>query len=115
VRPRVAIRPPIVPAAPEPTLAVRGHAANGSAAALILESTGVCFVAADRSGRRRVRRFTIPEVFAIEEQRSGAATQLTLIAATTTIVICDVEMAQAWSFCRALRARVLRGVRGGGS
>jgi hypothetical protein len=85
---------------------VRGHVENGSAAAVILESTGICIVSADRSGRRRVRRFTIPEVFAIEEHRGGQTASLALITATATIAIHDVEMAQAWSFSRELRARI---------
>jgi hypothetical protein len=107
MRQRVGIPLPIVPKAPDQTIAVRGHVPNGSAAALILEPTGVCIVSADRSGRRRVRRFTIPEILVVEDRRHPHGTELVIVTATTDITVVDVDIAQAWAFCREARRRIL--------
>lgn len=107
VRPRVGIPLPIVPKEPDRTIAVRGHVRNGSAAALILEPTGVCVVSADRSGRRRVRRFTIPEIATVEEHRMSHSSELVIVTMTTEITVVDVDIAQAWTFCREVRQRIL--------
>lgn len=103
LRPRVAPSTPVFATQPERTIAVRGHVRNGSAAALILEPDCVCVVSADRSGRRRVRRFTVPEVLAVEEHRGQLGSEILLVTASTTVSIVDVETAQAWTFCRELR------------
>ena len=108
LRQRVGIPLPVVPEAPEQTIAVRGHVRNGSAAALILEPTGLCVVSADRSRRRRVRRFTIPEIIAVEEHRLAHSSELVITTATTEITVVDVDIAQAWAFCREVRDRILR-------
>lgn len=108
VRPRVAPPLPIVPAEPDPTVAVRGHVRNGSAAALIVGPAGVSVVFADRSRRRRVRRFTIAEILAVEEHRGECSSELLLVTATTTIAVCDVDVAQGWAFCREVRNLILR-------
>lgn len=108
VRPRVARPLPIVPAEPDSTVAVRGHVRNGSAAALIVGPTGVSVVFADRSRRRRVRRFSVAEILAVEEHRGERSSELLLVTATTTIAVCDVDVAQAWAFCRELRHLILR-------
>jgi hypothetical protein len=107
LRPRAGIPLPVVPREPEPTISVRGHVRNGSAAALILEPTGLCVVSADRSRRRRVRRFTIPEIFAVEEHRLAHSAELVIVTATTEIAVVDVDTAQAWAFCREVRQRML--------
>ena len=108
-RPRVGIPFPVVPEAPDRTIAVRGHVRNGSAAAVILEPTGVCVVSADRSRRRRVRRFTIPEILSVEEQRMARSAELIIVTTTTEITVVDVDIAQAWAFCREVRERILNG------
>ena len=108
VRRRVGIPFPVVPEAPERTIAVRGHVRNGSAAAVILEPTGVCVVSADRSRRRRVRRFTIPEILAVEEHRMAHSAELVIVTTTTEIAVVDVDIAQAWTFCREVRERILQ-------
>jgi glutamate dehydrogenase/leucine dehydrogenase len=108
-RPRVGIPFPVVPEVPERTIAVRGHVRNGSAAAVILEPTGVCVVSADRSRRRRVRRFTIPEILSVEEQRMERSAELIIVTTTTEITVVDVDIAQAWAFCREVRERILSG------
>jgi hypothetical protein len=107
IRPRVAIPSPVVPPASDRTIAVRGHLPNGSAAALIVEPTGVCVVSADRSRRRRVRRFTLREILAVEEHRMAKSSELVLVTGTTTIAVVDVDIAQAWAFCRELRQLIL--------
>jgi hypothetical protein len=109
VRRREGIPFPVVPEAPERTLAVRGHVRNGSAAALILEPTGVCVVSADRSRRCRVRRFTIPEIVAVEEHRMAHSAELVIMTTTMEIAVVDVDIAQAWAFCREVRERILQG------
>ena len=106
-RPRVSIASPIVPVPHDRTIAVRGHVRNGSAAALIVEPTGVCVVSADRSRRRRVRRFTIREILAVEEHRLARSAELVIVTATTTISVVDVDIAQAWAFCREVRQLIL--------
>jgi hypothetical protein len=106
-RPRVAIPSPIVPVGVDRTIAVRGHVRSGSAAALIVEPTGVCVVSADRSRRRRVRRFTIREILAVEEHRLATSSELVIVTATTTIAVVDVDIAQAWAFCREVRQLIL--------
>jgi hypothetical protein len=103
LRPRVARPAPVVPVPSPRTLAVRGHLQNGSAAAVILEPTCVCVVSADRLRRRRVQRFTIPEILAVEEHRNTRSTELVIITATTEISVMDVDIAQAWTLCRELR------------
>lgn len=108
IRPRVGIPFPVVPEVPERTIAVRGHVRNGSAAAVILEPTGVCVVSADRSRRRRVRRFTIPEILAVEEHRMAQSAELVIVTTTTEIAVVDVDIAQAWTFCREVRERILQ-------
>jgi hypothetical protein len=109
MRPRAGIPFPVVPEEPETTFAVRGHVRNGSAAALILEPTGLCVVSADRSRRRRVRRFTIPEIVAVEEHRSEHSAELLIVTTTTEIAVVDVDIAQAWTFCREVRDRIVQG------
>ena len=112
--PQVAIRPkegipfPVVPEVPDRTIAVRGHVPNGSAAAVILEPTGVCVVSADRSRRRRVRRFTIPEILSVEEHRMPHSAELVIVTTTTEMTVVDVDIAQAWAFCREVRERILQ-------
>lgn len=106
-RQREGIPLPVVPKAPDQTIAVRGHVHNGSAAALILEPTGVCVVSADRSRRRRVRRFTIPEILVVEQHRHARGAELVIVTTTTDITIVDVDIAQAWAFCREVRRRIL--------
>ena len=108
LRRRAGIPLPVVPEAPEQTIAVRGHVRNGSAAALILEPTGLCVVSADRSRRRRVRRFTIQEVIAVDEHRLARSSELVIMTATTEITVVDVDIAQAWAFCREVRDRILQ-------
>jgi hypothetical protein len=108
VRPRVARPLPIVPAEPDTTVAVRGHVRNGSAAALIVGPAGVSVVFADRSRRRRVRSFPIAEILAVEEHRGERSSELLIVTATTTIAVCDVDVAQAWTFCREVRHLILR-------
>jgi hypothetical protein len=116
LRPRVARTAPVFIAPQAHTVAVRGQVRNGSAAALIAEPTGVCVVSADRSGRRRVRRFTIPEVLSVEEHRSGQSSELVLVTATTVLAVTDVDIAQGWAFCREVRSLILgsRGKAGAG-
>jgi hypothetical protein len=75
---------------------------------LILEPTGLCVVAADRSRRRRVRRFTIPEILAVEDHRMSHSAELVIVTTTTEIVVGDVDIAQAWAFCREVRDRILQ-------
>jgi hypothetical protein len=108
VRPRVGIPFPVVKEVPDRTIAVRGHVGNGSAAAVILEPTGVCVVSADRSRRRRVRRFTIPEILAVEERRMAHSAELVIVTTTTEVTVVDVDIAQAWTFCREVRERILQ-------
>jgi hypothetical protein len=107
LRPRVAKAVPVVPQPLPSTIAVRGHVRNGSAAALIVEPGGICLVSADRSRRRRVRRFGIDEVLAVEEHRTAQSTELVVVTATTVISVVDVDIAQAWTFCRELRELIL--------
>jgi hypothetical protein len=107
VRPRVAPPAPVVPAPASRTVAVRGHVRNGSAAALLVEPSGVCIVSADRSRRRRLRRFAISQILAIEEHRRERSSELVLLTSTTEIVVMDVDIAQAWTFCRELRGLIL--------
>jgi hypothetical protein len=107
VRPRVAPPAPVVPPLASRTVAVRGHVRNGSAAALLLEPGGVCIVSADRSRRRRVRRFAISQILAIEENRKERSSELVLLTSTTEIVVMDVDIGQAWTFCREVRRSIL--------
>lgn len=109
VRPRAVKPAPVFPPPSPRAIAVRGHVSNGSAAALILDPTGVCLVSADRSGRRRVRRFTLPEILAVEERRLTRSSELTVLTASTSICVVDVDIAQAWSFVRELREAILKG------
>jgi hypothetical protein len=104
---RVARAAAVVPAPAPRTIAVRGHAPNGSAAALILEPAGVCIVTADRSRRRRVRRFSLAEVLVVEEHRLGRRSELVIVTAGGAITVVDVDVAQAWTFCRELRHLIL--------
>jgi|SRR5687767_1464518 len=108
LRSRMAKPAAIMPAPTVRTIAVRGHVRNGSAAAVILEPTAVCVVSADRLRRRRVQRFTIPEILAVEEHRTARGTELTILTATTEIAVMDVDIAQAWAFCRDLRDLILK-------
>ena len=103
VRPRVAGHLPVYRPEPDKTVAARGQLRTGTPAALIAGRTGVTLVAADRVGRRRVRRFTIPEVLVVEELRAGNVCELQLVTTTTTLNVTGVEAAQAWAFCRELR------------
>ena len=103
IRPRMAPPLTVIPAPSTRTVAVRGHVENGSAAALILEPSAVCLVSADRSRRRRVRRFTLAEILAVEEHRGRSSTELMLVTATGALRVFDVDIAQAWLFCRELR------------
>jgi hypothetical protein len=96
---------------PAATQAVRGHLRNGSAAAAILEPASICLVSADRAGRRRVRRYDVAEVLAVDEHRTGAGTELTILTGHGSMTIVDVEVGQAWMFCRALRQLILAGSR----
>jgi hypothetical protein len=98
---------PVVPEVLDRTIAVRGHVRNGSAAAVILEPTGICVVSADRSRRRRVRRFTIPEILSVEEHRMAHSAELVIVTTTTEMTVVDVDIAQAWAFCREVRERIL--------
>ena len=107
LKPRLAPSAVVVPAPASRTIAVRGHVRSGSAAALIVEPQGVCIVAADRSRRRRVRRFGIREVLAVEENRRESSTELVLLTSSTEIVVMDVDIAQAWTFGRELRQLIL--------
>jgi hypothetical protein len=109
LRPRIAKPSPVVPRPPARTFAVRGRASNGSAAALILEPGAVSIVAADRSGRLRVRRFTIAEVLCVEEHRLARSSDVTIVTASGAISIADVDIAQAWTFCRESRLAIWKG------
>ena len=104
-RPRVS-RPSPVLVAPPQTVAVRGHLQNGCAAALIAAPSGVCFISADRGGRRRVRRFTLSELLGVEEHRGGRTADVVLLTATATIEMTGADIAQSWYFCRELRALI---------
>lgn len=106
LRPRVAKPSPVVPPEPDRTIAARGHLRAGNAAALIAAPTGVTLVSADRNGRRRVRRFTIPEILVVEEHRIGNTCELQLVTSTTTFCVVGVEARQAWAFCRELRSLI---------
>lgn len=103
VRPRVAGHLPVYRPEPDRTVAARGQLRTGAAAALIAGPTGVTLVAADRAGRRRMRRFTVPEVLVVEEHRTGNVCELQLVTATTALCVAGVEAAQSWAFCRELR------------
>ena len=94
VRPRAAVPSPVFTPLPDKTIAVRGHVRHGGAAALIVDPAGVCVVSADRSGRRRVRRFAVREILAVEEHRSARSTELVLVTAHTTLAVVDVDIAQ---------------------
>jgi hypothetical protein len=111
MRPRVATRSLLLIPSQERTRAVRGHLPTGSAVALILEPAAICLVSADRARRRRVRRFAIPEVMSVEEHRMSAASELTIVTAHASITVVDVEIGQAWLFCREVRQLILAGSR----
>ena len=105
-RPDVAIAAVFEPPAND-TLVVRGRLRTGSAAALILESTAVCVVSADRTSRCRFRRFTIPEVLSVEHHRIGRTSELVIVTATASIAVGEADTAAVWSFCRELRQMIL--------
>ncbi|MGH9347371.1 MAG: hypothetical protein ACRD26_08910 [Vicinamibacterales bacterium] len=106
VRPRVDRSTLVFPPQPDRTVGARGYLRGGNAAALIAAPTGVTLVSADRAGRRRVRRFTIPEVLVVEEHRLGNTCELQLVTTTTTLWVTGVETRQAWVFCRELRSLI---------
>jgi len=95
-------------APPDRTLVIRGRLRSGGAAAVILEPGAVSIVSADKASRCRLRRFTIAEVLAVEEHRTLRSMELTIVTATTSISIVDVEIAQAWTFCREARQLILQ-------
>ena len=111
VRPRSHARPSVFTPLPAATQAVRGHLRNGSAAAAILEPASICLVSADRARRRCVRRYAIAEVLAVDEHRTVAGAELTVLTAHGSLTIVDVEVGQAWMLCRALRQLILAGSR----
>lgn len=92
---------------PDTSVGLRGRMPSGRAAALIAGPSGFCLVSVDRAGRRRVRRFTIPEVVVVEEQRIGRTCEVQIVTLTATFLVADVDPAQAWFFCRELRAGIL--------
>jgi hypothetical protein len=117
-QPRTVVPAPVFEPPSDGPIVLRGRVRSGGAAAVILEPDAVCVVTADRASRCRLRRFTIQEVLAVEEHRGARGTELVIVAATTAISILDVDVAQAWSFCREVRqliqeeagtARVSRG------
>lgn len=110
LRPRVARKVPVLQS-DDQTVAVRGHLPAGGAVAMLAAPTGICIVSADRSGRRRVQRFTIREVLAIEEHRGARTSDLLLTTGTATITICGADQAQSWVFCREVRRFITAGTR----
>ena len=92
---------------PDRTLVVRGRLRSGGAAALILEPAAVSIVSADKASRCRLRRFMISEVLAVEEHRTLRSMELMIVTATTSLAIVDVDIAQAWTFCREVRQLIL--------
>lgn len=93
---------------PDRTLVVRGRMRAGGAAALILEPGAVSVVSADKASRCRLRRFTLSEVLSVEEHRTHRSMEIVIVTATVALAIVDVDVAQAWTFCREVRQLILQ-------